>query len=57
MMEDAFFRNNHWRKFEFHPDSIDSAVEQAAAWAEEFRQRFGNYQTQSLPWLRKPVGI
>jgi hypothetical protein len=52
MMEDTYFRSNHLKKFEFHGDSIDSTVEQAVAWAEDFRKRFGDHQVKVLPWLK-----
>jgi hypothetical protein len=54
MVEDAFFRHNHWRKFEFDPEELEVVVEQAAAWAEEFRERFAQHQEVVLPWLAKP---
>lgn len=54
MIEDAFFRHNHWRKFEFNPDELEGVVEQAAAWAEEFRERFAQHQEAVLPWFAKP---
>jgi len=54
MVEDAFFRHNHWRKFEFNPDVLEVVVEQAAAWAEDFRERFAQHQEVVLPWLAKP---
>jgi hypothetical protein len=51
MTEEIYFRNNHLQKFEFEPHSIGLAVEQATAWAEQFRKRFGDYQVSVLPWL------
>jgi hypothetical protein len=54
MVEDAFFRHNHWRKFEFNPEELEVVVEQAAAWSEDFRERFAQHQEVVLPWLAKP---
>lgn len=54
MIEDAFFRHNHWRKFEFNANELGVAVELATAWAEEFRESFASHQEAVLPWLGKP---
>lgn len=54
MIEDAFFRHNHWRKFEFNAEDLEVVIEQAAAWAEDFRERFAQHQEAVLPWLANP---
>jgi hypothetical protein len=54
MLEDAFFRHNHWRKFEFDSSELASVLEQAVAWAEDFKERFAEHQETVLPWLAKP---
>jgi hypothetical protein len=54
MLEDAFFRHNHWRKFEFDSSELASVLEQAVAWAEDFKERFAEHQEAVLPWLAKP---
>ncbi len=54
MVEDAFFKHNHWRKFEFDPNELGTVVAQAVAWAEDFRERFAEHQEAVLPWLVKP---
>jgi hypothetical protein len=55
MIEDAFFRHNHWRRFEFNVSELEIVVEQAAAWAEDFRESFARHQEKVLPWLCQPL--
>jgi hypothetical protein len=54
MFEDAYAKHRHWHKVTYKADSLEHAVEQAVAWAEEFLKEFRNFQTSVLPWLRKP---
>jgi hypothetical protein len=53
MFEDAYAKHRHWHKLTYKDDQLENAVEQAAAWAEEFRGEFGDYQVLKLPWLKK----
>jgi len=53
MFEDAYAKHRHWHKLSYEDDALENAVEQAAAWAEEFVGEFGNYQAAKLPWLKK----
>ena len=53
MFEDAYGKHSHWHKLEYGEGELDSAVERAAAWAENFVRKFGNYQAAKLPWLKK----
>jgi hypothetical protein len=54
MFEDAFFKHNHWRKFEFDPHELGAVLAQAVAWAEDFRDRFAEHQETVLPWFVQP---
>ncbi len=53
MFEDAYSKHKHWRKIEYKDDSLEDAVAQAAAWAEGFVREFSDYQTATLPWMKK----
>lgn len=53
MFEDAYAKHRHWHKLTYKDDKLENAVEQAAAWAEEFVGKFGDYQAMKLPWLKK----
>jgi hypothetical protein len=52
MFEDAYFRHNHWKKFEYEPDRLDEAVRDAARWANEFLRQFGAHPQTALPWMK-----
>jgi heme oxygenase len=52
MFEDAFGRNQHWRKFLYTRRTIEQSVQDAAAWAEEFITHFGAFQQKVLPWMK-----
>ena len=54
MFEDAFDRNKHWQKFVYVSGEIENAVDQSAAWAEDFVKQFGAFQQRVLPWM-KPI--
>ena len=51
MFEDAYAKHNHWRKLTYEENEPEEAVEQAAAWAEEFFAEFADFQKAKLPWL------
>jgi hypothetical protein len=53
MFEDAYAKHKHWQKIEYRDDTLEDAVAQAAAWAERFVREFSDYQTATLPWLKK----
>jgi hypothetical protein len=53
MFEDAYAKHRHWHKITYRDDKLENAIEEAAAWAEEFRGEFGDYQAAKLPWLKK----
>lgn len=53
MFEDAYAKHKHWHKIEYKDDSLEDSVAEAAAWAEEFVREFSNYQTATLPWLKR----
>lgn len=53
MFEDAYAKHKHWQKIEYKDDALEDAVAQAAAWAERFVRDFRDYQTATLPWLKK----
>lgn len=52
MFEDTFARNKHWQKFVYPAGGIEMAVNQAAAWAEDFVKQFGAFQQRVLPWMK-----
>jgi hypothetical protein len=52
MFEDAYFRSNQWKKFEYTPEQLGEAVTAAAASAQEFIREFGEHQKKVLPWMR-----
>ena len=52
MFEDAYAKHKHWHKLTYKDDQLESAVEQAAAWAERFVRDFAAYQEAKLPRLR-----
>lgn len=52
MFEDAYFRHNHWTRFEYDPDSLAEAVRDASQWALDFLTRFGAHQQAALPWMK-----
>jgi hypothetical protein len=54
MFEDAYTKHTHWHKIIYAPGELTGAVEQAAAWAEEYVKGFAQYQEEHLPWLRRP---
>lgn len=54
MFEDAYAKHRHWHKVTYTDDELESAVEEAVAWAEGFLGEFRAYQTATLPWLKKP---
>lgn len=53
MFEDAYAKHRHWHKLTYNDDALENAVEQSAAWAEQFVGEFGDYQAMKLPWLKK----
>lgn len=53
MFEDAYAKHKHWHKIEYENASLETAVVEAATWAEQFVKDFGNYQTAQLPWLKE----
>jgi hypothetical protein len=53
MFEDAYAKHRHWQKFTYKEHELAAAVEQAAAWAEEFVAEFAAYQEANLPWMKK----
>ncbi|HVJ04240.1 MAG TPA: hypothetical protein VM578_01060 [Candidatus Saccharimonadales bacterium] len=53
MFEDAYAKHNHWHRRTFRADELDSAVADAAAWAEAFTKEFGDHQMATLPWMKK----
>ncbi len=53
MFEDAYAKHRHWHKVTYEEDKLESAVEQAVAWAEAFLAEFRAYQAAALPWLKK----
>jgi len=53
MFEDAYARHRHWHKLEYTDDRLEAVVEQATSWAEAFVGEFSDYQTATLPWLKK----
>jgi hypothetical protein len=53
MFEDAYAKHNYWHKLTYGDGHLENAVEQAAAWAEEFVHKFADYQVAHLPWLKK----
>jgi hypothetical protein len=53
MFEDAYAKHKHWHKIEYTDAALEDAVAQAAAWAERFVREFSEYQTATLPWLKK----
>jgi len=52
MFEDAFGRNQHWRKFIYADGDLEGIVNEAAAWAEDFIKQFGAFQQRVLPWMK-----
>jgi hypothetical protein len=52
MFEDAYAKHAHWHKLTYENNHLESAVEQAAAWAERFVRDFAAYQEKNLPWFR-----
>jgi hypothetical protein len=53
MFEDAYAKHNHWHKLTYRHGGLEHAVEEAAAWAENFVTDFAGYQAANLPWLKK----
>jgi hypothetical protein len=53
MFEDAYAKHKHWQKLTYKEPGLEHAVEEAAAWAENFVEEFGNYQADKLPWIKK----
>jgi hypothetical protein len=53
MFDDAYAKHKHWHRLTYKDSDLDRAVEQAAAWAEEFVGEFADYQVAKLPWLNK----
>ena len=53
MFEDAYAKHKHWHKSEYADDAVETAVEEAVAWAEKFVGEFSDYQIGTLPWLKK----
>ncbi len=53
MFEDAYAKHRHWHKLTYDGDGLESAVDEAVAWAEKFLGEFRDYQAATLPWLRK----
>jgi hypothetical protein len=53
MFEDAYAKHKHWQKIEYNDDALEDAVGRAATWAEQFVREFSDYQTTTLPWLKK----
>lgn len=52
MFEDAYAKHKHWRKFPYKDEGLERAVDDAAAWAEQFIGDFAEYQAAHLPWIR-----
>ncbi|HLG95294.1 MAG TPA: hypothetical protein VKX49_03165 [Bryobacteraceae bacterium] len=53
MFEDAYAKHKHWHKVTYEDAGLERAVEEAAAWAENFVAEFADYQAANLPWLKK----
>lgn len=56
MMEDAYYRHGHWKKFEYQENELDSAIKEIVDWAQEivdwaqsFNAEFGEHQRLILP--------
>lgn len=52
MFEDAFGKNQHWRKFVYAHGALETIVDESAAWAEDFIKQFGAFQLRVLPWMK-----
>lgn len=55
MFEDTYAKHRHWYKVTYEEEKLESAVEQAVAWAETFLAEFRAYQAAALPWLKKAL--
>jgi len=53
MFEDAFFKHRNLKRFSYRTDNLEAVLIGATEWAEKFFRDFGEFQAQSLPWLRK----
>jgi hypothetical protein len=53
MFEDAYFRHQHWKKFEYETATLDAVTTDAASWATEFVNQFGAHQQATLPWFKR----
>lgn len=52
MFEDAYAKHKHWHKLIYRRGQLERAVEDAIAWAENFRSEFADYRVINLPWLK-----
>ena len=53
MFEDAYGKHRHWHKIVYPTNELETAVEEAARWAEKFVSDFEEYQVATLPWLKR----
>lgn len=53
MFEDAYGKHKHWHKISYKEGALESAVREAAEWAEKFVGEFAAKQAATLPWLKK----
>lgn len=53
MFEDAYFKHNHWKKFNYTDSTLEKVLKDSIHWAEDFIKKFGRYQEKKLPWLVK----
>ena len=56
MFEDGYVKHAHWHKVQYQIDELEAGVDTAAAWAEDFVKRFGEYQQKVLPWMKPKSG-
>src|ERR1043166_364310 len=52
MFEDAFGKQQHWRKFTYAIGDLDDAVDEATRGGGEFIKQFGAFQQHVLPWMK-----
>ena len=53
MFEDAYFKHNHWKKFNYTNLTLEKVLKESIDWAEEFVKKFGRFQEINLPWMNK----
>ena len=52
IFEDADENPRNWRKIEYKPDALESAINSAAEWAEDRLKRVNDFQEKAPPWMR-----